>query len=76
MKTSPYSVVIASAAIPTNKVIFRTNINTYLTKIEHSTEELQFHIQPSRLLVEEPPQTTGKILLRKKTKTTKSTNLT
>lgn len=32
-----------------------------LSKVKYSTKELQFHIEPSRFLVEQPPQTAGQI---------------
>lgn len=54
LRTSSYS-ACNSTSCNINKAIFKINISKYLTKIKHSTKELQFHIQSSRFLVEQPP---------------------
>lgn len=34
----------------------------YLSIVSHSTEELQFKVEPSWIFVEQPPQTAGQVL--------------
>lgn len=47
------------------QAISKAETDKYLSKIKYCAKELQFHIQPSWLLVEQPPEAAGQILLKK-----------